>query len=89
LFFGLSSLTLGYLVVKSTFFPRVLGYGLMAAAVVYLVGSFMRFLLPGYASLIAPVYVVPLVAELAFCLWLLVKGMNVRSQDMQQVSPNP
>jgi Domain of unknown function (DUF4386) len=77
IFFGFSILILGYLVVKSDFFPGLLGYGLMAAAIVYLTGSFTRFLFPDYVSLIAPIYVVPLVAELSFCVWLLVKGVKV------------
>ncbi len=79
LFFGLSSLILGYLVVKSDYFPAVLGYGLMAAAVVYLTGGFMLFLSPDYASIIEPIYIVPLIAELSFCLWLLMKGVKVKS----------
>ena len=79
IFFGLSNIILGYLVIKSEYFPRVLGYGLIAAAVVYLVGSLTRFLLPDFAFVIAPFYAVPLIAELAFCLWLLVKGIRVRS----------
>lgn len=78
LFFGLSSLFLGYLVVKSDYFPGILGYGLIAAAVVYLTGSLMRFLFPDYQSFIAPVYIVPLIAEVSFCLWLLVRGVRVR-----------
>jgi len=49
---------------------------LMAAAVVYLAGSFTRFLWPDYAALIAPMYVVPLIAESAFCLWLPLKGIK-------------
>jgi len=77
LFFGLSNLLLGYLVVKSDYFPNILGYGLIASAVVYLTGSFVRFLLPGYISFYEPVYIVPLIAEGAFCLWLLVKGIRV------------
>ena len=76
LFFGLSSLVLGYLVVRSKYLPGLLGYGLMAAAVVYLAGSLTRFLWPDYASLIAPAYILPLVAESAFCLWLLSKGIK-------------
>lgn len=79
LFFGLSSLILGYLVIKSDYFPGILGYGLTAAAVVYLTGSFTRFLFPDYVSLIEPVYIVPLIAELSFCFWLLVKGLRVPS----------
>lgn len=77
LFFGLSSLILGYLLIKSDYFPGILGYGLIAAAVVYLAGSFTRFLFPDYASLIAPAYIVPFIAELSFCLWLLVKGVRL------------
>ncbi|MBE9542421.1 MAG: DUF4386 domain-containing protein, partial [Proteobacteria bacterium] len=76
IFFGLSSLILGFLVVKSDYFPGIFGYGLMAAAVVYLAGSFSLFLFPEYSPFIEPIYIVPLVAELSFCLWLLVKGVR-------------
>ena len=82
LFFGLSSLVLGYLVIKSDYFPGVLGYGLIAAAVVYLVGSGTRFLFPDAMAHITPIYIVPLVAELSFCLWLLVKGVRVQQKGV-------
>jgi hypothetical protein len=78
IFFGLSNIILGYLVVKSDYFPGILGYGLIAAAVVYLTGSFTLFLFPDYVSLIEPIYIVPLIAELSFCLWLLIKGVRIR-----------
>lgn len=78
LFFGVSNIILGYLVVKSDYFPGILGYGLMAGAVAYLVGSFVRFLSPEYLTLVEPVYVVPLVAELSFCLWLLLRGVRIQ-----------
>jgi hypothetical protein len=77
IFFGLSNVFLGYLVIKSDYFPGVLGYGLIAAALVYLMGSYTRFLFPDYISFITPAYIVPLIAELSFCLWLLVKGVKV------------
>ena len=76
IFFGLSNLVLGYLVVKSEYFPAVLGYGLQAAGVVYLAGSFTLFLAPEHVSLVEPAYAVPLLAELSFCLWLLIKGVR-------------
>jgi fructose-specific phosphotransferase system IIC component len=78
LFFGFSNLILGCLVIKSDYFPGILGYGLIAAALVYLTGSLTVFLFPDYISLIKPIYIVPLVAELSFCLWLLVKGVRDR-----------
>lgn len=76
LFFALSSGILGYLVVKSDYFPAILGYGLQAAAVIYLAGSYIRFIGPDFVSFFQPLYFVPLLAELAFCLWLLIKGVR-------------
>jgi len=77
LFFGLSILIVGWLVSRSGYLPKILGYGLIAAGIVYLAGSFTRFVAPAYISVIEPAYVVPLVAELAFCLWLLARGPAV------------
>jgi len=83
LFFGISCLILGYLVVKSHYFPKILGYGLVASGVVYLTGTLMQFLHPGYISIITPIYIIPLAAELSFCLWLLVKGARIQPEDLQ------
>lgn len=47
----------------------------------YLLGSLARFLLPGHLSVIEPLYLVPLVAELSFCLWLLVKGVRTSLRE--------
>lgn len=77
LFFGVSNLVLGYLVVKSSYWPSLFGYGLIAAALVYLAGSYIRFLLPALLPVFEPLYIIPFVAELSFCLWLLVKGAKV------------
>jgi len=76
LFFALSNLILGYLIIRSGYIPRILGYGLMAAAVVYLAGGLTRFLIPEILSLITPLYIIPLIAELSFSLWLLFKGVK-------------
>lgn len=76
LFFGVSNLILGYLIVRSGYLPRLFGYALQAAAVVYLAGSFTRFLAPESLPLVQPAYVIPLLAELGFCLWLLIRGVR-------------
>jgi hypothetical protein len=76
IFFGVNSLLTGYLVVRSGFLPRLIGAGLAAAGVVYLTGSYLLFLAPGFADAFAPAYAVPLVAEAAFCLWLLLRGVD-------------
>ena len=78
IFFGFSCLLTGYLVVKSGYFPVILGYGLAASGIVYLTGSYAAFMLPELVTYLEPVYLIPLIAELAFCLWLFIKGVRVR-----------
>ncbi|MEJ2479993.1 MAG: DUF4386 domain-containing protein [Acidihalobacter sp.] len=78
LFFGVSNLILGYLVIRSGYLPSLFGYALQAAAVVYLVGSSTRFLVPEWLRLVQPAYVVPLLAELGFCQWLLTRGVRTK-----------
>jgi hypothetical protein len=82
LFFGLSNLIVGWLVGRSGYMPRILGYGLIAAGFVYLAGSYTRFVTPGFVSTIAPAYIVPLIAELGFCLWLLANGLRPRNSHV-------
>jgi hypothetical protein len=84
LFFGLHCLLLGYLVVKSHYIPRVLGVLLVAAGATYLIGSYTRFLFPDYVTLVSPIYVVALVSEVSLCLWLLIKGVNVRQWESRR-----
>ena len=54
----------------------MLGILMIAAGLVYLTGSYLLFLAPALADSFAPVYIVPLVAELSLCLWLLIKGLD-------------
>jgi hypothetical protein len=76
IFFGVNSLVTGYLVYRSGFLPRLVGAGVIAAGIVYLAGSYLRILAPGWVDAFAPAYAVPLVAETAFCLWLLLRGVD-------------
>lgn len=83
IFFGLSNIILGYLLIRAAYFPSIFGYGLITAATVYLTGSFTRFLFPEILPFITPAYIVPLLAELAFCLWLLIRGIRPGSGVLQ------
>lgn len=74
--FGVHCLVLGYLITKSSFLPRTLGYLGGAAGVVYLVGSYVRFVVPTMVETVAPIYLVAIVAELSLCGWLLIKGVD-------------
>lgn len=71
IFFGVNCLLTAILIVRSGFVPRVLGVGIGLSGLVYLSGSILRFVAPDLHGIVAPAYVVPLVAETAFCLWLL------------------
>lgn len=71
IFFGIANIALGVLVIRSGFCPRPLGHGLVIAAVIYVIGSYARFFAVEYHTFVEPAYLVPLLAELAFCLWLL------------------
>jgi hypothetical protein len=76
-FFGFACLSLGYLVFRSTFLPRVIGVLLAVAGVCYLVSSFAHFLAPAVGAKLFPVLFAPVfVAELSLTLWLLVKGVD-------------
>lgn len=75
--FGVHCMILGYLILKSRYIPKVLGILMMAGGVAYLVGSYTRFLFPDYVATVLPIYIVALVSELALCLWLLIKGVNL------------
>ncbi|NGX15591.1 DUF4386 domain-containing protein [Wenzhouxiangella sp. XN24] len=74
--FGVHCLVLGYLIAKSLYMPKLLGYLVMAAGVTYLIGSYTRFLFPDFVGAVSPIYVVAIVSELSLCFWLLIKGVN-------------
>jgi hypothetical protein len=83
-FFGFSILILGYLLVKSDYFPRILGFGMLVAAFGYLIDSSASFLLSNYGDYEAVFSVVvfapAIIAELSLCLWLLWKGVKVQQR---------
>lgn len=78
LLFGFHLLLLGYLVYRSGFWPRLLGILLIVGAVGYLLQSYGHLLAPQFDDILKTVVIVLSVpGELAFTLWLLIKGINV------------
>jgi hypothetical protein len=78
IFFGFTCLVNGYLIFKSGYLPRFVGVLLQIAGVSYLIACFAALFAPAFADLIVPAILLPpLIGELSFCLWLLVKGVNV------------
>jgi hypothetical protein len=80
LFFGLHLFFLGYLVYKSGYIPRILGVLLIIASLCYLAQSFGNILLPKYEEIFATIGFLSIL-ELAFPLWLLIKGVNVEKWE--------
>jgi hypothetical protein len=77
LFFALHLLLLGYLVYRSGFLPRVLGVLLVLASLGYFAESYGTILSPGASDVLGIVVVVLAVpGELAFALWLVIKGVD-------------
>ena len=78
LIFGPFFLVSGYLIFRSTYFPRAVGVLYQIAGVGYLINGFVlvlasRFAGPIFIAIALPVFV----GEASFCGWLLVKGVNM------------
>lgn len=71
-------LPLGYLVVKSGFFPKVLGGLLIIACLGYLTDFLIFFLFPNLDLRVASF---AFLAEVVFPFWLLIKGVNVEQWE--------
>lgn len=81
LFFGLSLLILGYLIIVAPFVPKLLGILMFLASVGYLTDSLVKLLWPELAGITAvAVGVTALIGEVPFFLWLLVKGFGKKTR---------
>lgn len=70
-------LILGYLIVQSGYFPKVLGFLFIAAGIGYLFDATGLLLVSSYTTTPGPIAAVIAAAEIAFPIWLLVKGVNL------------
>jgi Domain of unknown function (DUF4386) len=87
-FFGLHVFSIGYLIRKSTFLPRILGALLFVAGACYLTSSFANFLaLPFRGYLLPFVALGGLLGEGSLTGWLLVKGVNVQRWNESAAAP--
>jgi hypothetical protein len=70
-------LILGYLIVQSGYFPKALGFLFIGAGLGYLFDTMGLLLVSGYTTTPGLIATVIAVAEIAFPIWLLVKGVNM------------
>lgn len=76
-FFACNCLLMGYLLLKSDYFPGIWGIFLFVAGMAYLINCLTHFLLPAWAELTQLLVLVSAVfAELGFCLYLLLRGIR-------------
>lgn len=77
IFFGCACLGYGYLLFKSGYFPKPIGILIVVAGLCYLTNSFTLIIAPALSFFTFVLLGVCLLAELSFCLWLLVKGVKL------------
>ena len=82
-FFGCFCITMGYLIWRSTFFPGFVGALLCIQGVAYLTNSFAHFIAPAVGAKVFPFLLVSGIAEVSFCLTLLIVGVNVQRWQEQ------
>ena len=82
-FFGCFCIVMGYLIIRSTFFPRFVGALLVIEGVAYLLNSFGHFIAPAFGDRVFPFLLVAGLAEVSFCLSLLIYGVNTQRWKQQ------
>jgi uncharacterized protein DUF4386 len=85
-FWGLWLFPFGILVIKSGFFPRVLGLLLLLAGFGNLASGLTSIVLPAAEHLVSQVSMPLILGELPIIFWLFIKGANVPEP---QVAPSP
>ncbi len=73
IFFGLWLLPMGYLIIKSNYIPKIIGFLLLITCCGYLIDFTTFFLLPDF-NVVVSEYV--WLGELLMVLWLLIKGVD-------------
>ncbi len=81
-FFGFYCLLIGYLILRSSFLPRILGAGMALAGLAWL-----TFLSPPLVHSLSPYILIPgILGEGSLTLWLIVAGVNASRWEEQAAS---
>ena len=90
LFFGGFCVTIGYLIFRSGYLPRLIGGLMVVAGLGYLLDSFALILSPAFHGIVFPFSLLPaLVAESSLALWLLIKGIDVTRFEVARAGGEP
>lgn len=89
-FFSAWLFPLGWLVLRSGFLPRALGWLLLLDGLAVLFWFLQAFLLPEHPKLSYPSWAIGFIAEVGFALWLVVRGTSQqRHEPVAPVSGDP
>ncbi len=81
--FGLSCMLLGYLIYKSTYFPKTFGVLMVLAGLAYIANTLALIVAPATANAtFIAMLVTGVPAELGFTIWLLVFGVNLERWNL-------
>jgi hypothetical protein len=81
-FFGLQITSVGYLILRSTLVPRIIGAVLVAGGLSYIITSFATFVAPAVGARLSPLVIpIAILGEGSLTLWLLFKGVNTNNTD--------
>jgi hypothetical protein len=77
IYFGCHVASIGYLILRSNFIPKIIGAILVAGGSSYFIASFTTFVAPELGARLTP-FVIPiaLLGEGSITLWLLIKGVD-------------
>jgi len=89
IFWGLWLFPLGLLVYRSQFLPRFLGVWLIFAGLAWVVLSLTGILLPQYQNKVDSYSQPAFLGEIAFMLWLVIKGARPPAPAAASASPAP
>ena len=83
-YFGLQIASIGYLILRSTLVPRVIGAVLVAGGLSYIISSFATFVAPAVGARLSPLVIpIAILGEGSLTLWLLFKGVNANASQRQ------
>ncbi|KRE56137.1 hypothetical protein ASG70_02950 [Phycicoccus sp. Soil748] len=82
LFFSAWLFPLGWLVLRSRFLPRFLGWLLLLDGVAVLVWFLQVFLAPSHPAISYPSWAVGFIAEVGLAMWLVIRGVRPEEPDL-------
>ena len=87
-FFGAYCVLIGYLILRSTFLPRIVGVLMAIGGLGWLTNSFAASVSPTLAAHLSPYIMLPgVLGETVLTVWLLVAGVNARRWNEHAAAP--